>query len=414
MQILFLAPYPPYPPRSGGALRVYNLLSGLAARHSVTCLTFAPDAAAVAALAPLRNCCEVVTVPGPPTRSLRQRAWTTLTAPLPDMALRNTAPAYTTALHQLLTDQSFDVVVAASIEMAPYGLAIDVWHQETARPRLILDEFNAEYVLQRRAALTDLALPINSPRALVRGLYSLVQWRKLAAYERWLLRTYDQVLVVSAEDRRALQRLAPAAHPPIIPNGVDTHYFQPLAASVRSQPPTLVFTGSLDFRPNIDAVTWFARFGLPLVRAQQPEARFVVVGRKPAPTVQALHDGVAVEVVGEVADVRPFITAAAVYLVPMRIGGGVRLKLLEALAMQAPIVSTSMGAEGVEALHTGEHLLLADTPAAFAQAILRLLDDPALGQRLGVAGRAFVQAHYDWQVIVPRLEAVIAATPDAA
>ncbi len=414
MQILFLAPYPPYPPRSGGALRVYNLLSGLAAQHSVTCLTFAPDDAAVAALEPLHACCRVITVQGPPTRSLHRRAWTTLTSPLPDMALRNTAPAYTSALRRLLADQPFDIVLAASIEMAPYGLTIDARPPAGAKPRLILDEFNAEYVLQRRAAQTDLSLPINSPRALMRGIYSLVQWRKLAAYERRLLRTYDQVLVVSAEDQRALQRLDPAAHPPIIPNGVDTHYFQPPASPARSQPPTLVFTGSLDFRPNIDAVTWFARHGLPLVRAQQPEARFVVVGRKPAPAVQALHDGVAVEVVGEVTDVRPFIAAAAVYLVPMRIGGGVRLKLLEALAMQAPIVSTSMGAEGVEALHAGKQLLLADTPAAFAQAILHLLDDPALGQRLGVAGRTFVQAHYDWQVIVPRLEAVLAAATGTA
>jgi glycosyltransferase involved in cell wall biosynthesis len=191
---------------------------------------------------------------------------------------------------------------------------------------------------------------------------------------------------------------------------VDTHYFQPDTPPAHTQSPTLVFTGSLDFRPNIDAIIWFARYGLPLVRAHQPEARFVVVGRNPAPAIQMLHDGVAIEVIGEVADVRPFIAAAAVYLVPMRIGGGVRLKLLEALAMQTPIVSTSMGAEGVQGLHTGEHLLLADTPAAFAQAILRLLNDPALGQRLGIAGRVFVQKHYDWQVIVPRLEAVIAAT----
>ncbi len=410
MRILFLAPYPPYPPRSGGALRIYNLLSGLAARHSVTCLTFAPDTAAVTALEPLRERCQIVTVQGPPTRSLRRRAWTTLTSPLPDMALRNTVPAYTTALHHLLADQPFDVVLVASIEMAPYGLALAAWHHETAMPCLMLDEFNAEYVLQRRAAQTDLALPISNPRALVRGIYSLVQWRKLAAYERRLLRTYDRVLVVSDEDRHALQRLDPAVYPAIIPNGVDTHYFQPDTLPARAQPPTLVFTGSLDFRPNIDAVTWFARYGLPLVRAHQPEARFVVVGRKPAPVVQALHDGVAIEVIGEVADVRPFIAAAAVYLVPMRIGGGVRLKLLEALAMQAPVVSTSMGAEGVEALHAGEHLLLADTPTAFAQAILHLLSDPALGQHLGVAGRAFVQKHYDWQVIVPQLESVIATT----
>lgn len=404
MHILFLAPYPPYPPRSGGALRVYNLLRGLADQHAVTCLTFVPDAAAVAALEPLRSCCRVVTVEGPPRRSLRQRAWTTLAAPLPDMALRNAAPAYTAALRQLLTDQPCDVVLAASIEMAQYGLAAK---SAGATPRIILDEFNAEYVLQRRAALTDLAQVRSNPRALVRGLYSLVQWRKLAAYERRLLRAYDRVLVVSAEDRRALQRLYPSAQPHIVPNGVDTHYFQPMSPAPPSVPPTLVFTGSLDFRPNIDAITWFTRHVLPLVHTRQPDTRFLIVGRAPAAAVRALHNGTTIEVVGEVADVRPFIAQAAVYVVPMRIGGGVRLKLLEALAMQAAVVSSTMGAEGVENLRAGEHLLLADTPTDFAQAILHLLDDPARRGRLGAAGRAFVCAQYDWQVIVPRLAAVI-------
>lgn len=408
MRLLVLCPYPPYPPRSGGALRIYNLLRGLAARHEVWCLTFAPDDQAVAGLAPLREYCRVVTVRGLLPRSLARRAVTTLTSPLPDMALRNAAPAYSAALRQLLRAHAFDVVQAASIEMAGYGLALRAEVAGAARPALVLDEFNAEYVLQRRAALTDLA----NPRRLVAAAYSLVQWAKLAAYERRLLRAYDHVLAVSAEDRRALLRLRPSARVSIVPNGVDAAYFQPVA-SVPPPGAQLVFTGTLDFRPNVDAVTWFARAVLPLVRAQRPDARFVVVGRSPAPAVRALHDGAGVEVVGEVADVRPAIGAAAVYLVPMRMGGGVRLKLLEALAMQAPVVSTTMGAEGVEGLADGVHLLLADQPAAFADAVLRLLADPALGARLGAAGRALVDARYDWSVIIPALERVYAEVQPA-
>lgn len=408
MRILFLTPYPPYPPRGGGALRIYNLMRGLAGRHEVRCLSFAPDAQAVAAMAPLREFCHLATVIGPPRRSLARRALTTLAGPLPDMALRNAAPAYAEALSRLLAADRFDVVQAESIEMAGYSLIAPGFAHGTP-PLTILDEFNAEYVLQRRAALTDLRRGLDlKPRALVGGAYSLAQWAKLAAYERRLLRSFSRVLVVSAEDRAALRRLDGRADPAVVPNGVDTAWYAPLRGLRQAQatPPTLVFTGTLDFRPNIDALTWFVREVLPLARARRPEIRLQIVGRAAGPAVRALHDGAAVEIVGEVEDVRPFIAGATAYVVPMRIGGGSRLKLLEALAMGAPVVSTPMGAEGVEGLRDGEQLLLADRPAEFAAALLRLIDTPALAERLGQAGRAFAVANYDWQAIIPQLEAV--------
>jgi polysaccharide biosynthesis protein PslH len=401
MHILILAPYPPYPPRGGGALRIYHLLKGLAAQHQVTCLTFAPNEAAVAALAPLRDYCRVETVLGPPPRTLQQRALTTLASPLPDMAHRNASGDYAAALRALLAHEAIDVIQAESIEMAQFLLAVSGVGK--AIPLRVLDEFNAEYLLQKRTALNDLR-GARSVRKLAGGLYSLVQWFKLAAYERQMLQGYHHTLVVSAEDRLALQRLHRAASLPIIPNGVDTDHFSPTHNAQRTtHNARLVFTGTLDYRPNIDAVRWFAEMVLPLVRAQQPEASFVVVGRNPAPAVQALHNGTSIEVLGEVPDVRPYIASAAAYLVPMRIGGGVRLKLLEALAMEAPIVSTGLGAEGVEGLRDGEHLLLADSPQPFAEAVVRLFNDRQLAHQLGRAGRTLVQASYDWQAIVPRL-----------
>jgi polysaccharide biosynthesis protein PslH len=446
MRILLLAPYAPYPPRSGGALRIYHLLKGLASNHEVWLLTFVspvppdspdsavsaggpvdPDAAA-RALEPLQAWCRVVTVPGQPPRSLARRAWTTLASPLPDMALRNRSPAYHRALHQLLATHPFDVVQAESIEMAGYALEAAPPAPSSA-PLRLLDEFNAEYVLQRRAALTDLStilrIKVRNLKTFTSAPYSLVQWYKLAVYERQLLQHVDRVVAVSEEDRTALLRLCPRARVSIVPNGVDTDYFAPGAGAplLRStcsegadqQFPDqqaapaagdIVFTGSLDFRPNIDAVTWFVHEVLPLVRQAWPAVRFVVVGRNPTPAVRLLHHGTSVEVVGEVADVRPFIARARVYVVPMRIGGGVRLKLLEALAMQAPVVSTTMGAEGVQGVRDGEHLLLANPAEAFARAVLRVLADPPLGQRLGEAGRKLVQERYDWRVLVPLLEAV--------
>lgn len=416
MNILFLSPYAPYPPRSGGALRIYNLLRGLARRHEVCCLTFAADEAAEQALAPLHDICRVEVVQGVPRRSMLRRALTTVASPLPDMALRNASRAYTRALQQLLRGNYFDIVQAESIEMARYGrLALPYAH-------VVLDEFNAEYVLQRRAAFSDLRQMITRPRLVAAASYSFIQWRKLATYEQRLLRRYDRVLAVSEHDRRALRKLVSNARIAIVPNGVDTDYFSPQFEAVpdedtpdrdTEQPTgsTILFTGSLDFRPNIDAVLWFSRMVLPLIREHRPEARFLVVGRQPAPAVQALHNNQSIIVRPDVADVRPSIAAADVYVVPMRMGGGVRLKLLEALAMQAPVVSTKMGAEGVQNLDDHEHLLLADTPSAFAAATLRLLDDPALGKRLGSAGRELVAAYYDWREIVPQLEQVYCSLP---
>lgn len=415
MRLLFLIPYPPYPPHSGGALRIYNLLLHLAKRHDVWALVLVPDAAAEAALEPLREWCHVVTVQSVVQRSLSQRALTTLSSPLPDMAFRNALPSYQTALDTLLREHTFDVVQAESIEMSGYALhlANGTAMDGQRKPMLVLDEFNAEYVLQRRAALTR-PYTIN-PQSLLAIPYSLVQWAKLARYERHLLRTFDHVLAVSEDDRNALLRLEPQSHIDVVPNGVDTTYFSWQQEHVVRQATrlargsTLVFTGTMDFRPNVDAVMWFVQAVLPLVRLQHTEARFVVVGRNPVPDIQRLHDGAAVEIVGEVSDVRPYIALADVYVLPMRIGGGVRLKFLEALSMESAVVSTKMGAEGIRGLQDGVHYLLADSPDAFARAILRLFDDAATGRQLGMAGRKLVCEQYEWEAIVPLLEQVYLA-----
>ncbi len=435
MKILILSPYPPYPPHGGGTMRIYQLVRGLAARHDLTCLSFASDAAAEQALAPLQRVCRVVTVRGPIARSLSRRAWTTLVSPLPDMALRNTAPAYASALRALLATEQFDIVQAESIEMAGYLLrakndelrvknkqTVDNSKLKTQNSKLVLDQFNTEYVLQKRAALTSLRAGMRLPKhahdlksntaGIAGGAYSLAQWRKLKRYEALVMRQCDAVVAVAEADRSTLLGLAPAATIGVVPNGVDTAYFSGMAmasdrvGALAFSAPTLVFSGTLDFRPNVDAVTWFVREVLPRVRGRRPDARLLVVGKRPAPALRRLADEGALLLTGEVSDVRPYLAGAAVYVVPMRIGGGVRLKLLEALALELPVVSTRMGAEGLAGLRAGEHCLMSDDAAGFAEATLRLLDDPALGRRLGAAGRILACQRYDWSVIVPQLEAL--------
>lgn len=386
-------------------MRVYQLVRGLAQRHTVTCLTFAPDEAAEAALEPMRAFCRVVVVRGPNARSLARRAWTTAASPLPDMALRNQSATFAARLRELLAAERFDIVQAESIEMASYL-------QHESQPTLVLDQFNAEYLLQKRAAQTSwagLRRGQVSPRNAAGAVYSTAQWVKLAHYERRVLGQCDLVLAVSEEDRQTMLALEPQATIGVVPNGVDTAVFSRYALAEERVGPlsfggaTLVFSGTLDFRPNIDAVVWFVQEVLPLVRVRRPDVRLVVIGKRPAPLVRAQASD-AVVVVGEVADARPYIAAADVYVVPMRIGGGVRLKLLEALALEVPVVSTTMGAEGVAGLVDNQHCLLADDPHRFAEAVRALLGDPTRGRNLGAAGRSLVQNGYDWNTIVPQME----------
>lgn len=415
MKILLLSPYPPYPPRGGGTMRIYQIIRGLAQRHTLTCLTFAPDAAAEQALAPLGDLCRVVAVRGPASRSALRRAWTTFASPFPDMALRNVSPAFRAVLHDLVTRERFDAVQAESIEMAPYlaGLPLVDRASSANRPRLVLDQFNAEYVLQKRAALTDLraALTLSNPvRRGAGGVYSLIQWVKLAHYERDVMQQCDVTIVVSDDDRRALERLGGARFV-VAPNGVDTTFFSRGAlardhrAPLSFAAPTLVFSGTLDFRPNVDALVWFVDAVLPQVHIRRPDVRLLAVGKRPAPVLRRLAEQGRLTLTGEVADVRPYLAGAAVYVVPMRIGGGIRLKVLEAFALESPVVSTSLGVEGIVGLRDGVHCLLADAPQQFADAILRLLDDPATGRALGAAARELACAGYDWEAIIPRLEA---------
>jgi glycosyltransferase involved in cell wall biosynthesis len=261
-------------------------------------------------------------------------------------------------------------------------------------------------VLQQRAWETDTRRPSRWHAA---G-YSLIQWQKLRRYEAAVCRQADRVVAVSEADRRALLELDPALDVTVVPNGVDLGYYGAYERQSDPQPPdygpyAIMFTGKMDFRPNIDAVTWFAEEVLPLVRRQVPEARFIVVGKQPHERVVRLGVQPGVTITGWVPDIRAHIAAAAVYVVPMRIGGGTRLKVLEALAMRRAVVSTHVGAEGFP-LEGQEALAFADEPDRFAETVVALLGDRQCRQQLGNAGRAFVEANYGWQAIVPRMKAV--------
>jgi glycosyltransferase involved in cell wall biosynthesis len=230
-------------------------------------------------------------------------------------------------------------------------------------------------------------------------------------FERRMLARFDRVLTVSDADRLTFHRLyggSLQAPTTVVPTGVDTAYFQP-QGTVRPRPSHLVFVGSMDWLPNEDGVLAFCRDTLPLIRAAIPDVTFSIVGRDPTAAVQRLADGERIVVTGRVDDVRPALHQAAASVVPLRIGGGTRLKIYESMAAGTPVVSTTIGAEGLPG-EPGRHLLIADDPLAFAGAVIELLRHPLQRQRMAAAARRFVVDHFDWSAVAGDLERAIVET----
>jgi glycosyltransferase involved in cell wall biosynthesis len=241
------------------------------------------------------------------------------------------------------------------------------------------------------------------------------QWKRMLRFESRTLARFDRVLAVSDVDRDTFQRLYPGkltAPAIVIPTGVDTTFFAPQERASTSR--RLVFTGSMDWLPNVDGVLYFCREILPLVRNAIPDVTFTIVGRAPTHTVRKLAEEPGVEVTGRVEDVRPYLADAVAYVVPLRIGGGTRLKIFEAMAAGRAVVSTNVGAEGLPTVH-GRHLLLADTPEEFSQAVITLLRNAALREAIEREARALVTTHYDWRQAAAHLEqALVDTRPQAA
>jgi sugar transferase (PEP-CTERM/EpsH1 system associated) len=267
----------------------------------------------------------------------------------------------------------------------------------------ILFTHNVEAEIWRRHAETE-------QRPVRKWLYSQ-QWKRMLRFEGRTVARFDRVLAVSDVDRETLQRLYPrelGAPVSVIPTGVDTKYFAPHPEDPAGRR-RLVFTGSMDWLPNADGVLYFCREILPRIREAEPEVTFTIVGRSPTPDVRRLAEDHGIEVTGRVEDVRPYLARSAVYVVPLRIGGGTRLKIFEAMSAGRAVVSTTIGAEGLPAEH-GRHLHLADSPQSFADSVVTLLRDGDARRRIEREARALVTERYDWAAAAVHLEAAIADT----
>ncbi|HEX6384569.1 MAG TPA: glycosyltransferase [Anaerolineae bacterium] len=415
--LLILTPQLPYPPQQGTSLRNYHIIRGLAGRHDITLLTFleANETVDPQAIAPLLELCKALIIVPAPTRSLKQRLLQLLTTRRPDMAHRLASPFFDDQLRHLLSESRFDIVQIEGIELAP---AIETIRQVNSvtnnGSRIVFDDHNAETELQRRNFVTDLAKAERWPAA----AYSWVQIGRLRRFETWACRQADWVTAVSEADRRYLRSLVPEGQTSIsvIPNCIDVSEYDTYqlfsgsggkdSAPKAGKPVAydLVFTGKMDYRPNVDAVLWFADAIWPLIRRERPATTWAVVGQKPHPRLARLRSLEGVTMTGWVEDVKPYLAKANVYIMPFRIGSGTRLKLIEAMAAGKAIVSTATGAEGFPVQHNRE-LLLAERPDEVAAAVLHLLSHPQERQQLGEAARRFAQ-QYDWRAVTPAFDAI--------
>jgi glycosyltransferase involved in cell wall biosynthesis len=262
------------------------------------------------------------------------------------------------------------------------------------RPALVLDAHNIEYDLVRQVA--------GSESGLLRRIYSEADWRKLCREERTAWRRCDGVVLTSAADQARVLQEEPGARTAVVPNAVDVEAFRRRPGDPARDGRTILFFGAVNYFPNVDGLHHFVREVWPLLAGRRPELRLKIVGPNPPSQILA-YAGERIEVTGFVEDLRAHLAQAAVSIVPLRIGGGTRLKIVEAMAMELPIVSTRLGAEGLD-VRDGVDLLLADEPAAFAAAVERILDDPALGDGLAAAGRRLVETRYSWTAAAHTLE----------
>ena len=392
LRVLVVDEAPPYPPDSGKRLRTWHLLRRLARRHQITLLCYAdPDAArqraAEAALAEAGIACQAVAaLPELSGTRLYARLLANLGSAWPYPVAKHHTGRFQAAVEAMWASGRYDLV---QVEWTPFASYLSA-----AVPHLIASHNIEAQIWQRRAAI--------SGRWVARPYFRL-QAARMRRFERRVFAQARAVTTVSLEDRATALGWG-ARRSTIVANGVDVDYFQP-RPEIAVQPDTLLFVGALDWFPNQDGVVHFAEAILPLIRAQRPACRFQVVGRRPSRAlVQRLSRVAGVELVGEVPDVRPFMAAASQLVVPLRVGGGSRIKIIESLAMDKAVVATPVGAEGLQAV-SGTHLLLADTPESFARTAVQLLQTPAQAQRLGRAGGRWARELYNWDDCAQALEA---------
>ncbi len=404
MNILVISAMLPYPVDNGGANRLYNLYTRIARRHTITwvCPVWAGQERNVWGVEAF--CDRVVQLPRSDERPLPERGWAGLLKKVvahlhwerlfvycfgyvdaPGLYWLPATPERLQTVEQVLSAKNYDVVVTefegnAELVQAVKGIPC------------VLATHNVASSIFKRIRNTQ-------PGDWEDRLFAGPELQKIIRYEQRSYAAYQGAVAVSEDDRRVLQERCPGLPVEIIQNGVDIEYYRPSEVPVDVH--SMVYIGNYSYPPNADAVQYFCREIFLLIRAQVADARLILLGANPPPE---LTDVPGVELTGFVEDIRPIVQQAGMLVVPLRLGGGTRLKILDGMAMGKAIVSTSVGAEGLD-VRAGEDILIADRAETFAAAVLRLMEDGELRERLGRNGRKVVERDYDWNVLAERAAA---------
>jgi sugar transferase (PEP-CTERM/EpsH1 system associated) len=383
-----------YPPNIGGRIRSYRILQALAKRHSITLFTFyaATEDDLHSALEKEFDRVELMPLAIPAGRTFREALSYAryLISPLPYTVSKFCKPEVTRRVLQLVGETRPDVIVCDFV----FAADSIPWHIPIPK---ILFTHNVETAIWKH----HYKLARNP-------FWKMLSWREyrtMDRFERNCINRADHVLAVSENDQSVFSKMIDPSRISVIPTGVDVEYFRP--SNDQEEPNTIVFSGAMDWMPNEDAITFFIKTILPRIRQDIPNASLCVVGRNPSRGLRNLGTTeLGIEITGTVDYIRPFVHRAAIYVVPLRIGGGTRLKIFEAMAMGKTIVSTTIGAEGLP-VRSGRDILIADDPEDFAKSTIKLLRDPIRRAEIGRAARELVERSFSWDAVVQPFEVVL-------
>ena len=387
MKILFLARETPFPADSGVKMRAWLVLKSLAKTHEVSLICFGSEGSG---LHPeLQTVCKQVHAVAPLAKGARRPYGKMLLGLLSSdpFAIRGRySERYDQKVKEVLKNEGIGLIVCDSLYQAQYV--------PEGEFKLLLNEHNIESVIIGRYAGVE-----KNP---LKAAYARYECNRMKQYEKSVWGRFKKILVCSDVDKREVKKRCPDAYVEVIPNGVNA----PAAVENNEDSDTLVYTGLIGWHPNEDAVLYFAESIFPLIKKERPSVQWSIVGKDPSVRVQALTKDRSISVTGFVEDINAYITTGAVIVVPLRIGSGTRLKILEAMSMKKAVVSTSIGCEGLRVSH-GTDIMIADTPEAFASNVLELLNNEERRNELGRNARALVENEYTYPVIGKKIEEVL-------
>jgi sugar transferase (PEP-CTERM/EpsH1 system associated) len=388
MKLLIIDEEFPFPLNTGKRIRSFNIANALGRWHEISYMAYGNVNSPEYDFFRLRNLNPIAVDPPDRRQSGAKfylRLLKNLSSRYPYIVTSHYTDRFQLKLNEIIESNKIDCILC---EWSPYA----IFMRALNGPKKIIVAHNVESAIWLGYIANE-----KNP---FKKLYIAIQASKVARFERECFHWADGATAVSRQDAALLSRHSPGYKIEVIENGVDTEYFAPRDAGVDKD--MLVFTGSMDWRPNQDAAVYFAREIFPLIRLKQPTVKAYFVGRSPDRRAQELSKITNFFVTGTVDDVRPYIARAGAYIVPLRIGGGSRLKILEAMSMRKAVISTSVGAEGLR-VKDGDNILIRDDPAKFADAVISCLEDESLAGRIASQGRETVMAHYRWERLARKL-----------